>query len=145
MYHHSSCKNRLFILECISIQSIRFHISKLLCGGGLCNRLISCLQHGKLHPSILPLLQSHVSFDSTVQNHSFLMLNSMVAQAKLAQDYQVTGYWKNLKRLTQFVWRNGWKPLINTRLMWNLGVIMHFVCLLFYHSLSAKSNAISRS
>src|SRR5260370_21997530 len=47
MYHHSSRKNRLFILEYIPIQSVRFHISKLLCGGGLCNRLISHLQRGR--------------------------------------------------------------------------------------------------
>src|SRR5260370_21863723 len=63
MYHHSSHKNWLFILECIPIQSVRFHISKLLCGGRLCNRLISCLHHphvlsGPLMPSSLFLAKS---------------------------------------------------------------------------------------
>src|SRR5260370_25820697 len=66
------------------------------------------------------------------------MLNSMVAQAKLMQDYWMMTYWKSLKGLTQCIWKNGWKLLINTRLMWNLGIIMHFICSLFYQSLSAK-------
>src|SRR5260370_35542466 len=45
MYHHSDRKNRLFFIGYIPIQSIRFCISKLPCGGGPCSRIISCLQH----------------------------------------------------------------------------------------------------
>src|SRR5260370_10261313 len=45
MYHHSDRKNRLFFIGYIPIQSIRFCIPKLPCGGGPCSRIISCLQH----------------------------------------------------------------------------------------------------
>src|SRR5260370_2794353 len=44
MYHHSDRKNRLFFIGYIPIQSIRFFIPKLPCGGGSCSRIISCLQ-----------------------------------------------------------------------------------------------------
>src|SRR5260370_15151155 len=44
MYHHSDRKNRLFFIGYIPIQSIRFCIPKLPCGGGPCSRIISHLQ-----------------------------------------------------------------------------------------------------
>src|SRR5260370_9175837 len=44
-YHHSDRKNRLLFIVYIPIQSIRFCIPKLPCGGGPCSRIISCLHH----------------------------------------------------------------------------------------------------
>src|SRR5260370_10230103 len=44
MYHHSDRKNRLFFIGYIPIQSIRFCIPKLPCGGRPCSRIISHLQ-----------------------------------------------------------------------------------------------------
>src|SRR5260370_34877176 len=44
MYHHSDRKNRLFVIGYIPIQSIRFCIPKLPCGGRSCSRIISHLQ-----------------------------------------------------------------------------------------------------
>src|SRR5260370_2973662 len=44
MYHHSSHKNRLFIMKYITIQSMRFCVSKIPSGGRPCSRIISCLQ-----------------------------------------------------------------------------------------------------
>src|SRR5258708_11095376 len=44
MIHHSYRKNRLFFIGYTPIQSIRFCIPKLPCGGGPCSRIISCLQ-----------------------------------------------------------------------------------------------------
>src|SRR5258708_31298860 len=64
--------------------------------------------------------------------------------SRIVLNYWGTMGWRSLKGLIQCIWRNGWKLLMHTRLMQNLGIIMSSVCSLFYHLVSAKSNVSYR-
>ncbi len=106
-------------------------------------------ESGKLHHTILFLLWFHVSFDSMAEGHSLLMSNlvawiKLVTWSRIVLDYWGTMGWRSPGGLIQHIWRNGWKLLMHTRLMQNLGVIMSSVCSLFYHLVSAKSNVLYR-
>src|SRR5258708_11420060 len=55
-----------------------------------------------------------------------------VTQSRIVLDYWGTMDWRSLNGLIQHIWRNGWKPLMHTRLMQNLGIIMSSVHSLFF-------------